>query len=108
MKSDIQIAQEAKMEPIIKIAQKLNLTEDDIELYGKYKCKIGLDVLNNNKSKEGKLVLVTAINPTPAGEGKSTVTVGLGQALCKKGRNAVIALREPSLGPVFGIKGGAA
>ena len=108
LKSDIQIAQEAKMEPIIKIAQKLNLTEDDIELYGKYKCKIGLDVLNNNKSKEGKLVLVTAINPTPAGEGKSTVTVGLGQALCKKGRNAVIALREPSLGPVFGIKGGAA
>ena len=108
MKSDIQIAQEAKMEPIIKIAQKLNLTEDDIELYGKYKCKIGLDVLNNNKSKEGKLVLVTAINPTPAGKGKSTVTVGLGQALCKKGRNAVIALREPSLGPVFGIKGGAA
>ena len=108
MKSDIQIAQEAKMEPIIKIAQKLNLTEDDIELYGKYKCKIGLDVLNNNKSKEGKLVLVTAINPTPAGEGKFTVTVGLGQALCKKGRNAVIALREPSLGPVFGIKGGAA
>lgn len=108
MKSDIQIAQEAKMEPIIKIAEKLNLTEDDIELYGKYKCKIGLDVLNNNKSKEGKLVLVTAINPTPAGEGKSTVTVGLGQALCKKGKNAVIALREPSLGPVFGIKGGAA
>ena len=109
MKSDIQIAQEAKMEPIVKIAEKLNLGEDDIELYGKYKCKkIGLDVLNNNKSKEGKLVLVTAINPTPAGEGKSTVTVGLGQALCKKGRNAVIALREPSLGPVFGIKGGAA
>ncbi len=108
MKSDIQIAQEAKMEPIIKIAQKLNLTEDDIELYGKYKCKIGLDVLNNNKSKEGKLVLVTAINPTPAGEGKSTVTVGLGQALCKKGKNAVIALREPSLGPVFGRKGGEA
>lgn len=108
LKSDIQIAQEAKMEPIIKIAKKLNLTEDDIELYGKYKCKIGLDVLKNNKSKEGKLVLVTAINPTPAGEGKSTVTVGLGQALCKKGKNAVIALREPSLGPVFGIKGGAA
>ena len=108
MKSDIQIAQEAKMEPIVKIAEKINLSEDDIELYGKYKCKIGLDVLNNNKSKEGKLVLVTAINPTPAGEGKSTVTVGLGQALCKKGRNAVIALREPSLGPVFGIKGGAA
>ena len=109
MKSDIQIAQEAKMEPIVKIAEKLNLCEDDIELYGKYKCKISLDVLKNNKDKkDGKLVLVTAINPTPAGEGKSTVTVGLGQALCKTGKKAVIALREPSLGPVFGVKGGAA
>ena len=109
MKSDIQIAQEAKMEPITKIAAKLNLTEDDIEQYGKYKCKLSLDILNKSKnSKNGKLVLVTAINPTPAGEGKSTVTVGLGQALCKMGKNAVIALREPSLGPVFGIKGGAA
>lgn len=109
MKSDIQIAQEAKMEPIKNIAEKINLSEDDIELYGKYKCKISLDVLDKNKNKkDGKLVLVTAINPTPAGEGKSTVTVGLGQALCKKGRNAIIALREPSLGPVFGVKGGAA
>ncbi|PRR80044.1 formate--tetrahydrofolate ligase [Clostridium vincentii] len=109
MKSDIQIAQEAKMEPIIKIAEKINLSEDDIELYGKYKCKISLDVLDKNKDKkDGKLILVTAINPTPAGEGKSTVTVGLGQGFCKKGRNAIIALREPSLGPVFGIKGGAA
>lgn len=109
MKSDIQIAQEAKMEPIVKIAEKMNLLEDDIELYGKYKCKISLDVLEKNKNKEdGKLVLVTAINPTPAGEGKSTVTVGLGQAFCKQGKNAIIALREPSLGPVFGIKGGAA
>ncbi len=109
MKSDIQIAQEAKMEPIVKIAEKINLTEDDIELYGKYKCKISLDVLKKNKDKkDGKLILVTAINPTPAGEGKSTVTVGLGQAFCKKGKNAVIALREPSLGPVFGVKGGAA
>lgn len=109
MKSDIQIAQEAKMEPIVRIAEKLNLGEDDIELYGKYKCKISLDVLKNNKDKkDGKLVLVTAINPTPAGEGKSTVTVGLGQALCKTGKKAVIALREPSLGPVFGVKGGAA
>ena len=109
MKSDIQIAQEAKMEPIVKIAEKLNLSEDNIELYGKYKCKISLDVLNNNDDKkDGKLVLVTAINPTPAGEGKSTVTVGLGQALCKTGKKAVIALREPSLGPVFGVKGGAA
>lgn len=109
MKSDIEIAQEAKMEPIVKIAEKINLGEDDIELYGKYKCKISLDVLNKNDNKQdGKLVLVTAINPTPAGEGKSTVTVGLGQALCKKGKKAVIALREPSLGPVFGVKGGAA
>ena len=109
MKSDIQIAQEAKMEPIVKIAEKINLSEDDIELYGKYKCKISLDVLEKNKDKkDGKLVLVTAINPTPAGEGKSTVTVGLAQAFCKQGKNAVIALREPSLGPVFGIKGGAA
>lgn len=109
MKSDIQIAQEAKMEPIVKIAEKLNLNENDIELYGKYKCKISLDVLDKNKNKEdGKLVLVTAINPTPAGEGKSTVTVGLGQALCKTGKKAIIALREPSLGPVFGVKGGAA
>lgn len=109
MKSDIQIAQEAKMEPITKIAAKLNLSEDDIEQYGKYKCKLSLDIFDKNKEKkDGKLVLVTAINPTPAGEGKSTVTVGLGQALCKMGKNAVIALREPSLGPVFGIKGGAA
>ena len=109
MKSDIQIAQEAKMLPITKIAEKLNLGEDDIEQYGKYKCKLSLDILKNNKNKkDGKLVLVTAINPTPAGEGKSTVTVGLGQGLCKMGKNAVIALREPSLGPVFGIKGGAA
>lgn len=109
MKSDIKIAQEAQIEPIVKIAEKLGLKEDDIELYGKYKCKISLDILKNNENKkDGKLVLVTAINPTPAGEGKSTVTVGLGEALCKMGKNAVIALREPSLGPVFGIKGGAA
>lgn len=109
MKSDIQIAQEAKMEPIVNIAEKLDLHDDDIELYGKYKCKISLDVMDKYKDKkDGKLVLVTAINPTPAGEGKSTVTVGLGQALCRKGKKAVIALREPSLGPVFGVKGGAA
>ena len=109
MKSDIQIAQEAKMEPIKNIAEKLGLCEDDIEYYGKYKCKISLDVYDKIKDKEnGKLVLVTAINPTPAGEGKSTVTVGLGQALNKVGKKTVIALREPSLGPVFGIKGGAA
>ncbi|MGL5084370.1 MAG: formate--tetrahydrofolate ligase, partial [Clostridium sp.] len=109
MKNDIQIAQGAKMEHILKIANRLNLSEDDIEQYGKYKCKISLDVLKKNAgNKDGKLVLVTAINPTPAGEGKSTVTVGLGQALCRSGRNAIIALREPSLGPVFGVKGGAA
>lgn len=109
MKSDIQIAQEAKMEPIKNVAEKLGLCEDDIEYYGKYKCKISLDVYDRVKdNKDGKLVLVTAINPTPAGEGKSTVTVGLGQALNKLGKKAVIALREPSLGPVFGIKGGAA
>lgn len=109
MKNDIQIAQEAEMKPIKDIAEKLGLCEDDIEYYGKYKCKISLDVYNRVKdNRDGKLVLVTAINPTPAGEGKSTVTVGLGQALNKLGKNAVIALREPSLGPVFGIKGGAA
>ena len=109
MKSDIQIAQEAKMKPIKYVAEKLGLCEDDIEYYGKYKCKISLDVYDKVKdNSDGKLVLVTAINPTPAGEGKSTVTVGLGQALNKLGKNAVIALREPSLGPVFGIKGGAA
>ena len=107
MKTDIEIAQEAKMEPIIKIAEKIGLNEDDIELYGKYKCKMSLDILNKDE-KDGKLVLVTAINPTPAGEGKSTVTVGLGQALCKLGKKSIIALREPSLGPVFGLKGGAA
>lgn len=109
MKSDIQIAQEAKMEPIVNIAERLGLSGDDIDLYGKYKCKISLEVLKNREyKKDGKLILVTAINPTAAGEGKSTVTVGLGQALCKLGKNAVIALREPSLGPVFGVKGGAA
>lgn len=109
MKNDIEIAQSAKMEPIINIAKKIGLGEDDIEFYGKYKCKISLEAINRLENNEdGKLVLVTAINPTPAGEGKSTVTVGLGQALNKIGKNTVIALREPSLGPVFGIKGGAA
>ncbi|MDK0571983.1 formate--tetrahydrofolate ligase [Clostridium perfringens] len=109
MKNDIEIAQSAKMEPIINIAKKIGLEDDDIELYGKYKCKISLDAIKKlENNKDGKLVLVTAINPTPAGEGKSTVTVGLGQALNKIGKNTVIALREPSLGPVFGIKGGAA
>src|SRR5659263_214330 len=109
MKSDIEIAQNSKMLPILKVAEKMGLTEDDIDLYGKYKAKISLDVLKRNENrKDGKLILVTAINPTPAGEGKSTVTIGLADALCKQGKNAVIALREPSLGPVFGVKGGAA
>ncbi|WP_050606344.1 formate--tetrahydrofolate ligase [Clostridium niameyense] len=109
MKSDIEIAQKAQMKNIMKIAQEVGLTEEDIDLYGKYKCKISLDVLGKNKDKNnGKLILVTSINPTPAGEGKSTVTVGLGQAFWKIGKKAIIALREPSLGPVFGIKGGAA
>ncbi|MBL4930621.1 formate--tetrahydrofolate ligase [Clostridium paridis] len=108
MKSDIEIAQGAKMQPIVNIAEKLGLNEDDIELYGKYKCKISLDVMDKTSKKDGKLVLVTAINPTPAGEGKSTVTVGLSQALCRLNKNSVVAMREPSLGPVFGVKGGAA
>ena len=109
MKSDIEIAQGVKLLPILKVAEKMGLTEDDIDLYGKYKAKISLDVLKRNENKkDGKLILVTAINPTPAGEGKSTVTIGLAQALCSLDKNAVIALREPSLGPVFGVKGGAA
>ncbi|WP_088227594.1 formate--tetrahydrofolate ligase [Desulfosporosinus sp. FKB] len=109
MKSDIEIAQAAEMKPITEIAQKLDLTEDDLEAYGKYKAKVSLDVWNRLKDKpDGKLILVTAINPTPAGEGKTTTTVGLGQALWKMGKKAMIAIREPSLGPCFGIKGGAA
>ena len=109
MKTDVQIAQEAKMLPISEIAGSLGITEDELDLYGKYKAKVSLDVLERLEDKpDGKLILVTAINPTPAGEGKTTVTVGLGQALNKLGKKAVIALREPSLGPVFGIKGGAA
>lgn len=109
MKTDIQIAQEAKMKKITEIAEMVGLTEDDIELYGKYKCKISLDVVEKNKDrKDGKLILVTAINPTPAGEGKSTVTIGLSQALNKIEKRSIAVLREPSLGPVFGVKGGAA
>ncbi|MFW6022525.1 MAG: formate--tetrahydrofolate ligase [Halanaerobiaceae bacterium] len=109
MKTDIEIAQSAEMLPIVDIANKVGLTEDNIELYGKYKAKIKLKVLKELDSKEdGKLVLVTAITPTPAGEGKTTTTVGLGQALNKLNKKAVIALREPSLGPTMGVKGGAA
>lgn len=109
-KSDIEIAQEAKMLHIKEIAAKLGLTEDDIELYGDYKAKIKLETYQRlmEKEKTAKLILTTAINPTPAGEGKSTTTVGLGQALNKIGKNTAIALREPSLGPCMGIKGGAA
>ncbi|WBW97946.1 formate--tetrahydrofolate ligase [Oceanirhabdus sp. W0125-5] len=107
MKTDIQIAQEAQMDKIVDVAARLGLNDDDIDLYGKYKCKISLDKMNSDK-ENGKLILVTAINPTPAGEGKSTVTIGLSQALNKLDKNAIAVLREPSLGPVFGIKGGAA
>lgn len=109
MKSDIEIAQETKMAPIIEVGRSIGLDEEDLELYGKYKAKVSLDVwkrVQNNPS--GKLVLVTAITPTPAGEGKTTTTVGLGQALNRIGKKAIIALREPSLGPSFGVKGGAA
>ena len=109
MKTDIQIAQEAKMLPITDIATKLGIEDDELELYGKYKAKINDAFLKRTAGrKNGKLILVTAINPTPAGEGKTTTTVGLGMAMSKIGKNAIIALREPSLGPVFGIKGGAA
>lgn len=109
MKTDIEIAQEAKMSPIKEVASKLGMTEDDLELYGKYKAKITNEFYDKIKdNKDGKLILVTAINPTPAGEGKTTITVGLGEAFGKLGKKAVIALREPSLGPCFGIKGGAA
>ncbi len=108
-KSDIEIAQEAKIEDIRDIAKKLGLSEDDIELYGKYKAKIDYNLLKNiNKEKKAKLILTTAINPTPAGEGKTTTTIGVADALSKLGENTAVALREPSLGPVFGIKGGAA
>ena len=108
MKTDIQIAQEAKIQNILEIIRKIGLTEDDIEQYGKYKAKVNLDILKKLENKQdGKLILVTAITPTPAGEGKSTVTVGLTQALNKLGKTSIAALREPSLGPVFGMKGGA-
>ena len=107
--TDIQIAQQAKMLPIREVVEKIGVSEDDIEMYGKYKAKFTEEFLQKLESKpNGKLVLVTAINPTPAGEGKTTISVGLGQALNKAGKKTIIALREPSLGPCFGIKGGAA
>lgn len=109
MKSDVQIAQEAKLKPITEIAERLDINDDELELYGKYKAKVSLKLLERLKDKpDGKLVLVTAINPTPAGEGKTTTNVGLSMALNKLGKKAITTLREPSLGPVFGIKGGAA
>ncbi|MDK2880083.1 MAG: formate--tetrahydrofolate ligase [Thermoanaerobacteraceae bacterium] len=109
MKTDIEIAQEAKLEPIKKIAESIGLSEEEIFFYGKYKAKVDHRILKKLQGKkEGKLILVTAITPTPAGEGKTTTTVGLGDALKKLGKKVVIALREPALGPVFGIKGGAA
>ena len=109
MKTDIEIAQEAVMLPITEVAKKLGISPDDLELYGKYKAKLSNEYLDSiRENKKGKLILVTAINPTPAGEGKTTTSVGLGEAFGKLGKKAVIALREPSLGPCFGIKGGAA
>lgn len=109
MKTDVQIAQEAKMKPITEVANYLGIEDDELELYGKYKAKVSLDVLNRQKDKkDAKLVLVTAINPTPAGEGKTTTNVGLSMGLNKIGKRAITALREPSLGPCFGVKGGAA
>ncbi|MBP2649270.1 MAG: Formate--tetrahydrofolate ligase [Firmicutes bacterium] len=109
MKSDVEIAQAANMLPVMNVATQLGLTEDDLELYGKYKAKVSLKVWDKIKDRpNGKLVLVTAINPTPAGEGKTTTTVGLGDAFHRLGKKTVIALREPSLGPCFGVKGGAA
>ena len=109
MKTDIQIAQEASMIPIKEVAKQLNIPEEELDFYGKYKAKLTDELWENiNDKKDGKLILVTAINPTPAGEGKTTTTVGLGQAFGKLNKKAVIALREPSLGPCFGIKGGAA
>ncbi len=109
MLTDIEIAQQAKLVNIKEVAGKLDISEDDLELYGKYKAKLSNELISSvQNNPDGKLILVTAINPTPAGEGKTTVTVGLGQAMSKLGKKAVIALREPSLGPCFGIKGGAA
>ena len=108
MKSDIEIAQSAKIQPVVNIAKQLNIHEDDLELYGKYKAKLPLKLIDEEKIKNAKLILVTAITPTPAGEGKTTTSIGLTQALNRIGKKTTVVLREPSLGPVFGIKGGAA
>ena len=107
--SDIEIASASRKKPIVEIAAGLGIMEDELEMYGKYKAKISLDLFRRLAGKpEGKLILVTAVNPTPAGEGKTTVSVGLADGLTRLGKKAVVALREPSLGPSFGIKGGAA
>ena len=108
MKKDIEIAQEARIRPVVEIAEILGLPHDELELYGKYKAKIPLHFIDEEKAKKAKLILVTAITPTPAGEGKTTTSIGLAQALNRMGKKATVVLREPSLGPVFGIKGGAA
>ena len=109
MMTDIEIAQNAEMKHIKEVAAKLGISEDDLDMYGKYKAKLSDELIKKVEGNEnGKLILVTAINPTPAGEGKTTITVGLGEAMGQLGKKAVIALREPSLGPCFGIKGGAA
>ncbi|HMG15138.1 MAG TPA: formate--tetrahydrofolate ligase, partial [Saprospiraceae bacterium] len=106
--TDIEIAQKVKLTPITEIAKILSLTEDDLDLYGKYKAKLPLHLIDLEKVKENKLILVSAISPTPAGEGKTTMSIGLTQGLNKIGKKTTVVLREPSLGPVFGIKGGAA
>lgn len=106
--TDIEIAQSCQMKPIGDIAKKAHLTEDDIEQYGKYKAKVDLSLLKKSDRKDGKLILVTAMTPTPAGEGKTTTTIGLADGLSRIGKDVTVALREPSLGPVFGVKGGAA
>ena len=109
MKTDIEIAQSIELKPIVDVVEKLGISYDDLELYGKYKAKLSFDKIRAVESNPvGKLILVTAINPTPAGEGKSTITIGLADALNKIGKKTMIAIREPSLGPVMGIKGGAA
>src|SRR5665647_2823454 len=107
-KSDIEIAQEAIPQDIRVIAAKLGLTEDDLDLYGKYKAKVHYDLLKKNAPPKARLILTTAINPTPAGEGKTTTSIGVADGLSRLGKNTIVALREPSLGPVFGVKGGAA
>ena len=107
-KSDIEIAQECQMLPITEIAAKAGISDEYLEQYGKYKAKIDYKLLKDSDRKDGKLILVTAMNPTPAGEGKTTTTIGLADGLQKLGKKVMVALREPSLGPVFGVKGGAA